>query len=224
MLPGFMCNEMLWKKLIPLLEHNYELIHLNIPNKQNIDYVVDALHQKITDKKANILGFSLGGYFASYYGFKYPNNINKLMIISSSCSCLSKDEIKKRELGLEFIKKFGFNKLSKKAINSMLDEKNIDNKKLIDTIQDMYISLGEDTLFDQLKVSLHRRDLSNLLLKTDIPMFFIYSINDKLLDIDNLNYLEQNLKKSKFLKINSTSHMLPLEKQLVVSEAIKDWF
>lgn len=127
-------------------------------------------------------------------------------------------------MGLEFIKKFGFNKLSKKAINSMLDEKNIDNKKLIDTIQDMYISLGEDTLFDQLKVSLHRRDLSNLLLKTDIPMFFIYSINDKLLDIDNLNYLEQNLKKSKFLKINSTSHMLPLEKQLVVSEAIKDWF
>lgn len=106
----------------------------------------------------------------------------------------------------------------------MLDEKNKQDEELISLIQNMYISLGEEVFFTQMNTTLYREDLTNDLLKLNTPIYFFYSKKDKLLDIQNLEYLEKYSNNFCFSKLDSTSHMLTLEKEFEVSSAIKDWF
>ncbi len=223
LIPGFMCNESLWNRLIPLFDDSYEFIHLKIPQKENFDEIIEEIDKKIIDDSANILGFSLGGYIALYYALKYPKKVENLMVISSSCSSLSQEEIKKRETGLNFVKQFGFKTLSKKAVQAILDKSNIENIKLIKQIQDMYSSLGEQNLFNQIKSTLYRKDLSDQLTKSTLDILFVYSLYDKLLDKDSIAKVLKENKNFKSKIFESTSHMLTLEKPFEIKEIIENW-
>ena len=44
----------LWKRLVPFLENNYELIHLPIPHSVDFDEIVDILFEKIKEEKRNL--------------------------------------------------------------------------------------------------------------------------------------------------------------------------
>ncbi len=224
LIPGFMCNESLWNRLIPLFDDSYEFIHLKIPQKENFDEIIEEIDKKIIEDSANILGFSLGGYIALHYALKYPKKIEKLMLVSSSFNSLKKDEIEKREAGLNFIKQFGFKTLSKKAVQVMLDKSNIENLKLIKQIQDMYNSLGEENLFSQMKSTLYREDLSNKLIRLNVNILFVYSIYDNLLDTNTIEKMVLKNKNFKSKTFESKSHMLTLEKPFELKEIIKKWF
>ncbi len=224
LIPGFMCNESLWNRLIPLFDDSYEFIHLKIPQKENFDEIIEEINKKIIDDSANILGFSLGGYIALYYALKYPKKVKNLMVVSSSSTSLSQEEIKKRESGLKFINQFGFKTLSKKAIQLMLDKSNSEDTKLIKQIQNMYSSLGEENFFSQIKSTLHREDLSNELSRLKVNILFVYSIYDNLLDTDTIEKMVLKNKNFKSKTFESTSHMLTLEKPLEIKEIIKNWF
>jgi pimeloyl-ACP methyl ester carboxylesterase len=219
-----MCNESLWNRLIPLFDDSYEFIHLKIPQKENFDEIIEEIDKKIIEDSTNILGFSLGGYIALHYALKYPKKIEKLMLVSSSFNSLKKDEIEKREAGLNFIKQFGFKTLSKKAVQVMLDKSNIENLKLIKQIQDMYNSLGEENLFSQMKSTLYREDLTNKLIRLNVNILFVYSIYDNLLDTNTIEKMVLKNKNFKSNRFESTSHMLTLEKPLEIKEIIKKWF
>jgi pimeloyl-ACP methyl ester carboxylesterase len=219
-----MCNESLWNRLIPLFDDSYEFIHLKIPQKENFDEIIEEIDKKIIEDSTNILGFSLGGYIALHYALKYPKKIEKLMLVSSSFNSLKKDEIEKREAGLNFIKQFGFKTLSKKAVQVMLDKSNIENLKLIKQIQDMYNSLGEENLFSQMKSTLYREDLTNKLIRLNVNILFVYSIYDNLLDTNTIEKMVLKNKNFKSKTFESTSHMLTLEKPFELKEIIKKWF
>ena len=61
---------------------DYELIHLKIPLSEDFEEIVDILNNNIKEEKINLLGFSLGGYIASYFAIKYPSKIKKLFLLS----------------------------------------------------------------------------------------------------------------------------------------------
>lgn len=105
MIPGFMNNEKLWSRLTPLLEDKYELVHLEIPLKDSFDEMADEIYEKIEDEKINLMGFSLGGYISCYFGLKYPNKINKILVVACTPANLSKEECEKRAAAIEFTKK-----------------------------------------------------------------------------------------------------------------------
>ncbi|MCP4970729.1 MAG: alpha/beta hydrolase [Arcobacter sp.] len=223
LLPGIMCNQTLWKKMYLYFDDNYELIHLEIPLKKNLDEIVSTLNREIKDDKINLLGFSLGGYIASLFAVKYPNKINKLFIVACSLCEFSNEEIIKRKNAIAFTKKFGFKGLSRKKIISLLEKENQNDNYLIELIQKMYIDLGEDVFLSQFFSTLNRPDLLNKLLCLNKRVTFLYSINDGLVNINWLNKLESLSSNYKFIKINGSSHMLPLEKPKELSTEIKNW-
>lgn len=60
-IPGLMTNERLWIRVLPKIESDFEIIHLNIPRSTNFDEINKILFENIKDEKVNLLGFSLGG-------------------------------------------------------------------------------------------------------------------------------------------------------------------
>lgn len=223
LLPGIMCDNRLWNKLRPLLEKDFDLVHVEIPLKKSLDEMADFLDSYFKEEKINLLGFSLGGYIASYFAVKYPQKVAKLFVMSNSPCDLPDAEIEKRENVIKLVDSYGFSGISKKKIQTLLGDENQENEEIITLIQRMYLDLGENVFTTQLASTLKREDLATSLSRIDIPMTFYYAQEDELV---NPTWIEKfkNAKDNITLEvIDSKSHMLPLEKPDAVACQIEQW-
>ena len=222
LIPGLMTDNRLWSRLIPLLEHEYELVHVPIPHSEDFDEIIDILFNFFTEEKINLLGFSLGGYIASYFAITYPNRVNRLFTVAATPGNSTEAEIERRKEKFVVIEKEGFAGLTYEKAKSLLEEKNLSDDELIKIFHDMFIDLGKETFISQLSSTFYRKDLfedSNL----DIPIWFFYSINDRLLNKQAINKLLLDNHNMNIISRVGTSHNIPLEEPELLSSHIKDW-
>ena len=223
LIPGLMTDERLWSRIIPLLKDEYELIHVPIPHTGDFDEIIDILFNLFTEDKVNLLGFSLGGYIASYFAITYPNRVNKLFMLAATPGSSSEAEIERRKQKFTVIEQEGFLGLSYEKAKSLVEEKNQNDEELIKIIQDMFMDLGKETFITQLTSTFHRKDLFIDLLNLDIPIWFHYSIDDRLLStraLKKLNLVEHNMK---LIPRVGTSHNIPLEEPEFLSNILRAW-
>lgn len=219
MIPGLMCNEKLWSK-IEL--NNYK--SLPIPKEDSIEKIIKSLDKTISkeEKKVNIIGFSLGGYLALNYLTKYPNKVNKVLVISSSINNLSSKEIFLRENNLKKMDIHKIRTLSNNAINQLLENKN--DTENISLIKEMFDDLGVDTYKQQLLATLERENLLDMLKEVSNKVLFIASNNDSLVDLTNIKKLCNTNKNFDLKLLDSSSHMIPLEYDYFLYKEILNFF
>ena len=150
-IPGLMTDSRLWSKALPFLENEFEIVHVPIPNSTNFDEIVEILNNQFEEEKINILGFSLGGYIASYFTCKYPNKVKRLFTVAATPGTTSKIEKVRREKKLEEFESLNdfFGLDLEKAI-MLLEEQNQSDISLAQIMVDMFNSLGKDTFITQL--------------------------------------------------------------------------
>ena len=223
LIPGLMTDERLWSRLKPFLENEYELIHVSIPHTQDFDEIIDILFNLFEEEKVNLLGFSLGGYIASYFAVTYPNKVNKLFTVASTPGSSTEAEIERRKEKFAIIEKEGFVGLSYEKAKSLVEEQNQNDEELIKIIQDMFIDLGKDTFITQLTSTFYRKDLYEELVNIAIPIWFYYSVNDRLLNQKSIKRLLETQHNIKLISRVGTSHNIPLEVPELLSNEIKKW-
>lgn len=223
LIPGLMTDERLWKRLIPLLEDEYELIHVSIPHSEDFDEIIDILFDYIKEEKVNILGFSLGGYIASYFAVTYPNRVNKLFMLAATPGASNEAEIERRKEKFAVIEKNGFNGLTYEKAQSLVEKKNQNDEDLIKTIQDMFMDLGKETFISQLTSTFNRLDLFHDLVNLDLPIYFYYSTEDRLLNHESIKKLLSTEHNIKIVSREGTSHNISLEEPKELSKQIKKW-
>ena len=226
LIPGLMTDERLWSRIKPFLENDYELIHIPIPHTEDFDEIIDILDKQFSDdseEKVNLLGFSLGGYIASYYAITYPNRVNRLLMVAATPGSSSEAEIERRKEKFTVIEKEGFKGLSYDKAKSLVEKKNKDDSELIKIIQDMFIDLGKERFITQLTSTFYRKDLFTDLVNLDLPIWFYYSEDDRLLSPNALDRLLNNEHNMKLISRIGTSHNIPLEEPRILSDVIKDW-
>ncbi|AXH12294.1 alpha/beta hydrolase family protein [Halarcobacter bivalviorum] len=219
MIPGLMCNEKLWSK-IEL--NNYK--SLPIPKEDSIEKMIKSLDKTISkeEKKVNIIGFSLGGYLSLNYLTKYPNKVNKVLVVSSSINNLSSKEILLRQNNLKRMDTHKIRTLSNKAICQLLEDKN--DTENISLIKEMFDDLGVDTYKQQLLATLERENLFNMLKEVSNEVLFIASNNDSLVDLTNIKKLCNTNKNFDLKLLDSSSHMIPLEYDYFLYKEILNFF
>ena len=226
LIPGLMTDERLWSRINPFLENEYELIHIPIPHTEDFDEIIDILDKQFSndsEEKVNLLGFSLGGYIASYYAITYPNRVNRLLMVAATPGSSSEAEIERRKEKFTVIEKDGFKGLSYDKAKSLVEKKNKDDSELIKIIQDMFIDLGKERFITQLTSTFYRKDLFTDLVNLDLPIWFYYSEDDRLLSPNALDRLLNNEHNMKLISRVGTSHNIPLEVPDLLSDVIKDW-
>lgn len=224
LLPGLMTDERLWCRLKPLLEKDYELVHVPIPLVEDFDKACIELDNVFKEEKINLLGFSLGSYLASYFAIKNPKKIDKLFLLAGSASFIDDEEVKKRELSLIQMDKFGFKGLSRKKVISLIEEKSYEDEELINTIKDMYSELGFKVFKAQMELSFKRVDISEELTSLEFPIKLYYSSDDRLFNYSSLAKLkEKNKGNITFVQREGKSHMLSLEDSDNLAKEIKEW-
>lgn len=222
-IPGLMTDIRLWSKALPLLKDDFEIIHIPIPSSTDFDEIVDILNKEFKEDKINILGFSLGGYIASYFTCKYPQRVKRLFTVAATPGTTSKIELERREKKLvDFENSSEFGLELEKAI-MLLEEQNQNDLSLAQTMVDMFNDLGRDTFLTQLKSTFNRVDLFDKLKDKTIPMYMLYSSNDRLLDLEALDKLHNQKHNIKLIKRDGTSHNIPLEFPELFASSVKEW-
>ena len=221
-IPGLMTDIRLWSRLVPYLKDYYEIVHIPIPHSEDFDVIIDILFNKFEEEKVNILGFSLGGYIASYFAITYPNRVNKLFTVAATPGNTTEAEVERRKEKFAIIEKEGFGLTYEKAI-SLVEEQNKNDKELIQIIVDMFNEMGKESFITQLTSTFYRRDLFDDLKYLDFPIWFFYSTNDRLLNKEALGRLTTSEHNMKIISRVGTSHNIPLEFPLELSVEIKNW-
>jgi pimeloyl-ACP methyl ester carboxylesterase len=222
LIPGLMTDERLWCRLLPFLEE-YEVIHTPIPHSEDFDEIIDILFEQFEEEKVNLLGFSLGGYIASYFAITYPNRVNKLFMLAATPGSSTEAEIERRKEKFAVIEKDGFVGLTYEKAQSLVEVQNQNDVELIEIIQNMFKDLGKETFISQLTSTFYRKDLFEDLVNLDLPIWFYYSTQDRLLNqkaIEKLNNTKHNMN---IISRIGTSHNIPLEVPLLLSIEIKNW-
>jgi len=226
LIPGLMTDVRLWSRIIPFLDE-YELVHVPIPHSSDFDEVLDMLEASFKEEKINLLGFSLGGYIASYFAVTYPNRVNKLFMVAATPGASEEAEIERRREKFAVIEKEGFKGLAYEKAVSLVEKQNQNDVELITTIQDMFMDLGKETFISQLTSTFNRvdllEDLVRLSVGLNLPIWFYYSDKDRLLNhksIAKLKTLKHNIK---LISREGTSHNVPLEVPKDLSIEIKKW-
>ena len=221
LIPGLMTDERLWHRLEPHLQEEYELIHTPIPAHENFDEIIEHIDAQIPCDKINLLGFSLGGYIASYYAIKKPQKVNRLFLVGSTPSATEQKDIKRRESKLQEARNNKFTRLSLEKARELLEQK--EDEKLAHIMKDMFNDLGHHHFVPQLASTLNRVDLYEDLKTLQMPIKFFYSKEDRLLNHSSLEALENSKHPFKLVCREGNSHNIPLEVPEDLSTHIKDW-
>ena len=221
LIPGLMTDNRLWSRIIPLLENDYKLVHTSIPHSEDFDEIIDILFNEFKEEKVNLLGFSLGGYIASYFAITYPNRVNRLFTVAATPGNSTEAEIERRKEKFVAIEKEGFVGLSYEKAKSLLENQN--DEELIKIIQDMFMDLGKESFISQLTSTFYRKDLFEDLINLSIPIWFFYSKNDRLLNQEAIKKLLLDNHNMNIISREGTSHNIPLEVPELLSNEIKKW-
>ena len=208
-LPGTMCDHRLWGFTQQALGRSITLHHIAIPMEESLESIVDALAKSLPDQQIDLLGFSMGGYLASRFSVKYPERINRLLVLSNTATALLDSERKQREVALNWVATQGYRGIPRKKAVAMLGDDNKTNEVLISLIQDMDNALGEEVLIQQIKSSLDRPDVLSDLHAIDFPLCFALGQDDGLMSkaaIDRIVSMANNE-----VRMAACGHMLPLE-------------
>ena len=222
LIPGLMTDERLWSRIKPFLTE-YELVHVPIPHTENFDEAIDILLDVFKEDKVNLLGFSLGGYIASYFAVTYPNRVNKLFMLAATPGASEEAEIEKRREKFAVIEQDGFKGLPYEKAVTLVEDQNKEDDDLIKTIQDMFMDLGKETFISQLTSTFNRVDLLEDLVTLKLNIWFYYSTKDRLLNHKSISKLQTLEHEMTLISREGTSHNIPLEVPKELSRKIKEW-
>ena len=221
-LPGTMCDHRLWGFTQQALDRSITLQHIAIPMEDSLESIVDALAKSLPDQQIDLLGFSMGGYLASRFSVKYPERINRLLVLSNMATALLDSERKQREVALNWVATQGYRGIPRKKAVAMLGDDNKTNEVLISLIQDMDNALGEEVLIQQLKSSLDRPDVLSDLHAIAFPLCFALGQDDGLMSkaaIDRIVSMANNE-----VRTAACGHMLPLEQPEWLASLITEFY
>ncbi|MEE4245527.1 MAG: alpha/beta hydrolase [Kangiellaceae bacterium] len=222
LIPGTMCTELLWSLVKPLLDQSIELVHLDIPKNMSFDQLAEHFDNVFIEEKVSIVGFSLGGYIATYYAMKYPHRVEKIFSIANSPTSLRRNELKARREALKYFEDNEYTGMSRARIVSFLDNDNHD-PKIIDLIKQMDKQQGHEQLVSQYEHTSNRQDLSEAVISFPFKTHFYYSDFDPMINNDWFDEIRTKSANLSFFSTSGSGHMLPLEKPKELASYINAW-
>ncbi|WP_428743408.1 alpha/beta fold hydrolase [Tenacibaculum sp.] len=207
---GTMCTVDLWQFVFPKLE-NMLPIHIDITPANSFDEINDLIQSHI-EEPATIVGFSLGGFSAMNFAVHHPKKVKRLIIVAANTSGLSDSEIQLRKNTFDFLEKHTYKGISQTRIQQFLHPDNYHNTEIVSIIKKMDADLGKEVLIRQLKATSVRINISEEVLKLNIPILFIAAENDALVNPKKVKEFAYQTRKGKHITIKNSGHMIPLEK------------
>lgn len=223
LIPGTQCDNQLWSLLIPYFPKEITPLHIPIERESCVPDMVNKIAEYTADK-ANLIGFSLGGYLALDYALENPQKVRSLILIASNIEGLPQKEKSLRLKVLKYLSDNPYQGMSLTRVQEFLHPRSYEEEKVVNIILDMDKRLGHQVLTNQLKATTHRTSLLSKLKQLSCPILIIGGEQDKIVDEGQYRRMKQELPRGNFSMLPNCGHMIPLEQPEVLASTILNFY
>ncbi|MBR0271006.1 MAG: alpha/beta hydrolase [Methanobrevibacter sp.] len=206
-----------WMELSSELENEYKILLYDIRGHGksesgdfSIDILADDLHEllfKLSITKASFIGFSLGGNIALAFALKYPEIVEKMILMASFSQC--DEQLESRFLEFKNALDISFEEFYDVIIKYVLPEEIIGrNREVLDHIKH---EKARTSNVEAIKSGVNMGfgfNCTDQLHKIDVPTLILAGRNDEIVGLDLIEILNKNIKNSGLVIFDDTKHNL----------------
>lgn len=208
LLPGTLCDERVFRELVPHFK-SYEVVDLR--HSETTEEML-AKVEHISFKKFILIGFSMGGHIALEFALKYPERIEKLVILATDGGAYPKEEKELVLRSLPMIKTGVFKGITDRRLRSYLDPETYENLELRSLIHSMAGEDAKEVYLRQTMATLERKNLNQELPNLKVPTIFIGGVSDKIISIESIERSASFVPDAKFVALEKCGHFVTLER------------
>jgi pimeloyl-ACP methyl ester carboxylesterase len=219
--PGTLCDERMWGRLLPLLSESFEFNHVPLYKAHTREQMLELIGAH-SAPKANLVGFSLGAYLAMEYALAHPERVASLTIIGSAGKKLLEKEKATRLRIIPQLEKNHYTGMTQMRLREIVAPEHLDDRSIIGVIQQMAVDLGKDVLLAQFRSTIERPDLMERVHTLHCPALIIGAEHDNLAPAADVRELAANWPTAQLhMLADGSGHMMPLEAPQVLAHLIQ---
>lgn len=222
--PGTLCDERMWGRLLPLLGDGFEFHHVPLHQAHSREQMQELIGVH-SAPRANLVSFSLGAYLALEYALAHPERVNSLVIIASSAKGLQESEKAARLRIIPQLEKNQYTGMTQTRLREILAPEHLDDPAIVGVIQQMAVELGKDVLLTQFRTTIERPDLMRRSGELRCPLLAVGSELDKLVSAADMRELTRHYPAAQLRMLTGGSgHMIPLEAPQVLAHHLLTFY
>jgi pimeloyl-ACP methyl ester carboxylesterase len=235
LLHGFCENKSMWDHVYPSLNADRvicldlsgfgekPLENSNVSLKDWSNEVKHYIVEHLSQEDVVLLGHSMGGYIGLELILQEPNLLTGFGLVHSHCFEDPLEKRQNREKVIRFIQKNGTSHWLPQMAESLLAEKNINNKALFDQamsfIQDVHV---ESAIAGQ-KAMLNKRDRSSIWSTIEIPLLLVAGEYDTHCTMENSLKMASMGQQLQMVHLPESGHLGMVEQPKEFVKGVNDY-
>lgn len=224
-LPGTMCDQRLWTPVWRELSGRFGTSYVPLetePTRAGMRGLIAKAGS--AGDPINLIGFSMGGYFALEYTLENPGRVASLAMISASAFGLTDAEIAERRKAVAYLSAHDYHGIAPARIAQFVHASRVIDPFVAGVMRDMDRDLGKDTLLAQLKETTDRVSLGPRLGDLDMPVMLIGADADNFSPPPTINRMAAAIRDVRVAIAENTGHMIPLERPEWLAQQIAGFY
>lgn len=233
LLHGYLESMYVWDDFAPLLTPSVRVITVDIPGHgisevkgevHTMEMVADVLHQMLKSleiERVTMVGHSMGGYVALAFCARYPEQLDGLVLLSSTPNpdTEAKRENRRREIAL--VRAGKKDALARVAPEAGFAEQNRRRlRSYIDDLTECVHITEDDGIVALLGGMMERADQNEMLRKSAVPQLFILGKKDGYIPVEVAEEIVANHPQAQVAWLEESGHMGFIEEPEVCAEAL----
>lgn len=236
LLHGYLESMYVWDDFAPLLTPSVRVITVDIPGHgisevkgevHTMEMVADVLHQMLKSleiERVTMVGHSMGGYVALAFCARYPEQLDGLVLLSSTPNpdTEAKRENRRREIAL--VRAGKKDALARVAPEAGFAEQNRRRlRSYIDDLTECVHITEDDGIVALLGGMMERVDQNEMLRKSTVPQLFILGKKDGYIPVEVAEEIVANHPQAQVAWLEESGHMGFIEEPEACAEALLEF-
>lgn len=170
-----------------------------------------------------LVGLSMGGYVALEMVRQAPERVVALALISTTARADTRELRASRQQQLDMVERGEFDRLIDAAFPALVAPANAERSDIRAFWQTMATETGPRTFQSQVRATMERDDLSDLLPSIACLTAVIHGADDQLIPVENAHHTAAGIAGAVETIIQGGGHMLPQEQPQALRQALTQW-
>jgi pimeloyl-ACP methyl ester carboxylesterase len=217
LLPGFMCDNDLWRDMVPELAAIGQLHYGNVYRDDTLEGMAERVLAEAPERFV-LVGFSMGGFVARVLTLMAPQRVTGVAFIASSAREYTPDERQRRIRGALPGDR---PKRANPGVALGLHPDRERDPVLLERLRAMQRRLGPEVRARQ--SALIRKDGYGDLERITCPSLVVACRQDRLRSFGETERMAKHLPNTRFHVLEECGHMAPLEKPHELAMLLREW-
>ena len=234
LLHGFLESSTIWKNVVSAFKETHQIIAIDLlghGKTEKLGYIhsmetmaetVHAVLSELKIEKASIIGHSMGGYVALAFAEKFPQQLEKLVLLNSSTVADSEERKENRDRAKRLVKQNKQAFISMAIKNLFTDENRNALRTEINALVEEAVQLPEEYIIASVEGLKNRKDRTEILQQYSGEKIIIAGKNDPVVPFKEIEAIAEKTN-STFISFED-GHMSYLENEEELLKVLNELF